>query len=145
LPELAAGKIPTVLLEANRSRADRHLVAELQDLIVFSGAKPVVQVRYDRMAYDSGPAGTIRITFDTQLRCRFDMKPLVPDDRDFPLNLMDQEVTVMEVKSVGAVPSWLREATARFRLQQRSMSKYCTALERYDPAVARAPLTVSFC
>jgi len=140
LRELAGGTIPASLLEANRSRADRHVVAELQDLVVREGARPVVQVRYDRMAYDSGPAGTIRVTFDTGLCCRFDLKPLVPDDRDFPLPVMDSESSIIEVKTIGPVPIWLRDATARFRLQVRGMSKYCLALERYDPAITRDPL-----
>jgi VTC domain len=140
LRELSAGKIPAALLEERRSKADRHVVAELNDLIVQGGARPVVQVRYDRMAYDSGPDGTIRVTFDTGLRCRFELKPLLPDDPDFPLPVVDREIAVVEVKTIGAVPIWLREATARFRLQAQSMSKYCLSLERFDPAVTRTPL-----
>ncbi len=140
LHELSTGRIPDSLLESRRSKADLHVVAELRDLIVEAGARPVVQVRYDRMAYDSGPQGRIRITFDTGLCCRFDMKPLVPDDRDFPLAVVDSEIAVVEVKTIGAVPIWLRNATAEFGLQARSMSKYCLSLERYDPAVTRTPL-----
>jgi hypothetical protein len=140
LRELSTGKIPTALLESSRSRADRHVVEELKDLVVLGGARPVVQVRYDRMAYDSGPEGTIRVTFDTGLRCRFDLKPLIPDDQDFPLPVVDREIAVVEVKTIGAVPTWLRDGTGKFRLQAQSMSKYCLSLERYDPAVTRAPL-----
>lgn len=139
LAELATGKIPEALLDPERSKADRHVVAELRDLIVTSGARPVVQVRYDRMAYDSGPEGTIRVTFDTGLCCRFDMKALVPDDKDFPLPVVDRDIAVVEVKTIGAVPIWLRAAAAKYRLQAQSMSKYCLALERYDPAVNRNP------
>lgn len=142
LRELSAGTIPKVLLDHDRSKQDRHLVAELQDLVVRGGARPVVQVRYDRMAYDSGPEGTIRVTFDTGLRCRFELKPLLPDDPDFPLPVVDRDIAVIEVKTIGPVPLWLRDATARFRLQARSMSKYCLSLERYDPAVTRKPLPV---
>ena len=105
-----------------------------------AGARPVIQVRYDRMAYDSGADGTIRVTFDTGLRCRLDLKPLVPDDRDFPLPVLDRDVAVVEVKTIGPVPVWLREATGRFRLQARGISKYCNSLERFDPAVARFPM-----
>ncbi len=140
LRELSSGNIPESLLEQHRSKADRHVVAELNDLVVNRGARPVVQVRYDRMAYDSGPHGTIRVTFDTGLRCRFDMKPLVPDDQDCPLAVVDEEIAVVEVKTIGAVPLWLREATAKFRLQAQCMSKYCLSLERYDPGVTRFPL-----
>ena len=140
LRELSAGQIPAELLQPGRSRADQHVVAELRDLIVNDGARPVVQVRYDRMAYDSGKNGTIRVTFDTGLRCRFDLKPLVPDDKDFPLPVVDSDVCVVEVKTIGAVPIWLREATGAFHLNRLSMSKYCLSLERFDPAVAKYPL-----
>jgi hypothetical protein len=92
------------------------------------------------MAYDSGAEGRIRITFDTGLCCRFDLKLLIPDDRDFPLPVLDREMAVVEVKTIGPVPLWLREATGKFQLQAQSMSKYCLALERYDPAVTRTPL-----
>ena len=140
LVELSTGKIPADLLIQGRSRADLHVVAELQDLIIEGGARPVVQVRYDRMAYDSGKDGTIRVTFDTGLRCRFDLQPLKPDDRNFPLHVVDEEIAVVEVKTIGPVPIWLRQATGKFQLQSRSMSKYCNSLERYDSAVARFPI-----
>lgn len=143
LGELSLGKIPAALLEPHRSKADRHVVAELNDMVVVGGARPVVQVRYDRMAYDSGPTGRIRMTFDTGLRCRFEMKPLLPNDPDFPLPVMDREIAVVEVKTIGAVPSWLRDATAKFRLQPQSMSKYCLSLERYDPAVTHRKYLVA--
>lgn len=143
LGELSQGKIPADLLKPGRSRADRHVVEELQDLVVRGGARPVVQVRYDRMAYDSGKDGTIRVTFDTGLRCRFDLVPLKPDDKDFPLPVVDRDVAVVEVKTIGPVPLWLREAVGKYRLSAMSMSKYCLSLERFDPAVARHPITPS--
>lgn len=140
LAELSEGKIPEPLLAVGRSKADKHVVEELRDLVILGGARPVVQVRYDRMAYDSGPQGTIRVTFDTKLRCRFELKPLVADDHDFPLRVVDRDVAVVEVKTIGSVPIWLRQATGEFHLHAESMSKYCRALERYDPVVARHPL-----
>ncbi len=140
LVELSRGEIPADLLKPERSRADRHVVEELRDLIIRGGARPVVQVRYDRMAYDSGKDGTIRVTFDSSLRCRFDLRPLVPDDKDFPFPVVDREIAVVEVKTIGPVPLWLREATGRFHLNTLSMSKYCLSLERFDPAVARFPI-----
>jgi hypothetical protein len=140
LPELSRGEIPLDLLRPDRSRADKHVVEELRDLVVRGGARPVVQLRYDRMAYDSGKYGTIRVTFDTGLRCRFDLRPLIPDDKDFPLPVVDREVAVVEVKTIGPVPLWLREAAGTFHLSAMSMSKYCLSLERFDPAVARHPI-----
>ncbi len=140
LSELSGGRIPADLLRPNRSRADRRVVAELRDLVVDGGARPVVQVRYDRMAYDSGKDGTIRVTFDTGLRCRFDLRPLEPDDKNFPLPVVQDEIAVVEVKTIGPVPIWLRDAAGEFKLHARSLSKYCQSLERFDPAVAKAPI-----
>lgn len=142
LPFLSRGEIPPDLLRANRSRADKHVVEELKDLVVRDGARPVVQVRYDRMAYDSGKDGTIRVTFDSGLRCRFDLKPLQPDDQDFPLPVVDGNRSVVEIKTIGPVPNWLRRGAAEFRLSTFSMSKYCNSLERFDPAVTASPLEI---
>lgn len=139
LAELSRGEIPADLLKPGRSRADMKLVAELRSLVIADVARPVVQVRYDRRAYDSGDESNIRVTFDTGLRCRFDLKPLLPDDRDFPLPVVDRDVAVVEVKTIGPVPLWLRNAAGRFDLKRMSMSKYCLSLERYDPVVARNP------
>jgi len=47
---------------------------------------------------------------------------------------------VVEVKTIGPVPIWLRNAAGEFRLHARSMSKYCQSLERYDGAVSRFPI-----
>lgn len=141
LEELAQGRIPYSLKEPERSSADRNLVEELKDLIIGEGARPVVQVRYDRMAYDYGNDGTIRITFDSDLLCRFSLKPLTADDRDFSLQIMSEKMTVIEVKTIGPVPIWLREVTGKFHLSAQSVSKYCNALERFDPSVARLPLS----
>lgn len=139
LEELANGLIPRDLLTSDRSRADRQLVEELRDLVLDEGARPVVQVRYDRMAYDQGIEGTIRVTFDTGLFCRFKIEPLLPDDKNFPLPVVVEDVAVVEVKTIGPVPLWLREVAGKYKLSAQSMSKYSMALEGYDPAVARHP------
>ncbi len=141
LEQLSSGQIPQALLRAERPRADKQLVEELRDLIITDGARPVVQVRYDRMAYDHGSEGTLRITFDTGLFCRFTLKPLTADDKDFPLPVVASNIAVVEVKTIGPVPLWLRGVAGKFQLSAQSMSKYCMALERFDANVARFPLS----
>jgi hypothetical protein len=44
---------------------------------------------------------------------------------------------VMEVKLFGAAPYWLREMAAKFRLTRTPFSKYCSAVEMFDPVFAR--------
>lgn len=135
LPLLAQGVIPPSLLQQKSTAANR-LLTELEDLLIKGNAKPVVQLRYDRMAYDSGPEGTIRVTIDHNLRCRFGIKPLIADDQDFPHRVIEDEVTLIEIKTIGNVPTWLRNATGKFNLLAQSISKYSLALERYDAKIS---------
>jgi hypothetical protein len=53
--------------------------------------------------------------------------------------VVKHEIAVVEVKTIGSVPIWLRKAAGEFQLQAQSMSKYCQSLERFDPAVAKNP------
>jgi hypothetical protein len=92
----------------------------------------VVQIRYLRYAYDSGPEGLIRVTFDTGLCCRFRLLPLTPDDPDFELPLLEPGAAIMEVKTIGAVPTWFRSIIGKYGLVPRGFSKYAAALELYE-------------
>jgi hypothetical protein len=128
LNEFSGGKIPGSVIKQGEDR----VLAEVDDLVRVAGTEPVVQIRYLRYAYDSGPEGLIRVTFDTGLSCRFRLVPLVPDDPDFELPLLEPGASIMEVKTIGAVPSWFRKIIGRFGLVPRGFSKYAAALELYE-------------
>lgn len=130
LPVFSRGEIP-VHIESHGAIDDR-VISELEDLVVAHGNRPVVQIRYHRYAYDSGPDGTIRITFDLDPRCRFLMKPMQPDCHDFNLPLLEPGAAIMEVKTIGPVPYWFRKIVGEFHLVPRGFSKYAAALERYE-------------
>jgi hypothetical protein len=130
LPIFSRGGIPKHIEPSGRT--DERVISELEDLVVNQGNRPVVQIRYHRHAYDSGPDGTIRITFDLDPRCRFLLKPLEPDCPDFELPLLDPGMAVMEVKTIGPVPYWFRTLVGRHNLVPRSFSKYAAALEKYE-------------
>ncbi|MGJ8724437.1 MAG: polyphosphate polymerase domain-containing protein [Roseibacillus sp.] len=106
-----------------------HVVHEVNELVESHG-KPMVQIRYDRFAYDSGPDGTIRITFDDNVCCRFGGKALTPGDKDFDVNLLEPGQSIMEVKTIGPVPFWFRQVIGELRLAPRGFSKYSAAIER---------------
>ena len=106
-----------------------QIVDEVNELVESHG-KPMVQIRYDRFAYDSGPEGTIRITFDDNVCCRFNGKALTPGDQDFPVNLLEPGESIMEVKTIGPVPYWFRLLVGELRLSPRSFSKYAAAIEQ---------------
>lgn len=128
LNEFSEGKIPEKVIK----KGEERVLAEVHDLVEVAGTEPVVQIRYLRYAYDSGPEGLIRVTFDTGLSCRFRLIPLVPDDPDFELPLLEPGASIMEVKTIGAVPSWFRSIIGRFGLVPRGFSKYAAALELYE-------------
>lgn len=128
LNEFSCGTTPNKVMK----KGEERVLSEIHDLVDEAGAEPVVQIRYLRYAYDSGPEGMIRITFDTGLSCRFRKVPLVPDDPDFELPLLEPGAAIMEVKTIGAVPSWFRAIIGRFGLVPRGFSKYSAALEHYE-------------
>ena len=105
-----------------------QIVDEVNELVESHG-QPVVQIRYDRFAYDSGPEGTIRITFDDNVCCRFDGEALEVGDNDFKINLLEPGQSIMEVKTIGPVPYWFRQLVGELRLAPRSFSKYAAAIE----------------
>ena len=140
LAVFSSGQLPA--FPSSGKSDERRVIAEIRDLLNDS-SRPVVQIRYHRFAYDSGPQGLIRITFDADLCCRFRLLPLTPDDPDFELPLLEPEAAIMEVKTIGAVPTWLRAIIGKHSLVPRGFSKYTAALEKYEfsSPTRSAPLT----
>jgi len=114
-------------------RIERTLAEEILLLIENRGIKPAIQMRYDRLAFE-GP-DDVRITFDSGIKARTERQPLQPDDPDITLPVLPKDECIMEVKLFGAAPYWIRDLAARYRLQKAPFSKYCTALEKYDPVI----------
>ena len=116
-------------------RSGRMIIDEVLGMIETRGHVPAIQIRYDRNAF-STPDGKLRITFDRFLKCRSDVgRKLLPDDPGFTDEIIPPELSIMEVKSVGPVPYWFRQRTGETGLLRRSFSKFCTALEKHDPAL----------
>ena len=137
LARFSEGALPE--RECHASPADERVFAEIRDLVADGERRPVVQIRYHRYAFDSGPEGTIRITFDNDPRCRFRLLPLEPDDPDFELPLLEPGSAIMEVKTIGPVPYWFRNLIGEFQLVPRGFSKYAAALEMYEFQRRKAP------
>lgn len=115
------------------SRSGRIVIDEVLGMRA-AGHAPSMQIRYDRNAFSS-PDETLRVTFDTRVRCRSEFGRLLPDDPDFENFIISEGESIMEIKSIGPVPYWLRVRAGETGLCRRSFSKYCTALEKYDPVL----------
>lgn len=116
------------------TRHDEKVLAEEVLLLVEErGVKPVMQMRYDRLAFE-GP-DDVRVTFDAAIKCRTNRQALLPDDPDFPHVVMPLGDRVLELKLFGSAPYWLRELGAKHRLLKTPFSKYCNALEGFDSVI----------
>lgn len=116
------------------SRAQRMIINELFDLIERRHYQPAIQLRYDREALMTED-GQLRITFDTQLRCRSELLELQPDDQRFEQFIIPADQVILEIKSIGPVPFWFREYSGSKHLVRRSFSKFCTAMKVCDPVL----------
>lgn len=123
-------------------RSARIIIREIFDLMERCDHGPAIQIRYDRCAYTT-PDLNFRITFDSDLVCRSGTHELLPDDPRFTCEILERDKVMMEVKSIGSVPYWFREWAASAALCRQSFSKYCTALERHDPALREMMRVVS--
>lgn len=117
---------------------ERRVIAEVHDLVMNRGFKPVMVMRYDRSAYVAGdPGSDLRVTFDTGIVCRMDNLVPEPDDRRFDQGhaLHPDGKAVLEVKITGCVPYWFSRMIARAGCILASHSKYSNALEQCDPVL----------
>ncbi|MBK1854690.1 polyphosphate polymerase domain-containing protein [Verrucomicrobiaceae bacterium 5K15] len=147
--DLAEGRVDgREIKRENMSREERMLLAEVLSLVEQREFKFLCTLRYDRQAYvGADDAPDLRITFDTGIACRFEQLDLRADDQRFEHYLLDRDLCVMEVKTNTVVPSWLRDLVGDKHLVRQGFSKFCTAVERYDPVVRAAiygPNTVPF-
>lgn len=117
------------------ARRDLLLVEEVNRLLEGCRVEPSIQMRYDRQAFQS-PDGSVRVTMDHAIRCREVRRPLLPDDPDFPFEVIPADESLLEVKLLGAAPYWLRNMAAGFRLTRIPFSKYCTAIRAHARAVS---------
>ena len=128
-------------LKRPECRNERLIVNEITDLVHRRKFAPSVAIRYDRLAFQ-GSIGRddLRITFDSNLLCRFRDEELKPNCRDFDHELLDRDLCIMELKTIDSVPMWVCKLLSDLKLRPRGFSKYCTSIERFDPGFASVAL-----
>lgn len=91
-------------------------------------ARPMVWISYRREAYAGLYHQDVRITFDRRLRCAPATFLDEPADDDW--RSLESRDVVLELKFDNTYPRWLQALAERLELQQRSYSKYGTAIRR---------------
>lgn len=90
---------------------------------------PKVFIGYDRTAFSGSLDGSIRITFDTNIRWRNTELDLRCGDFGRPL--VNDRSILMEIKTPGVYPLWLAHALSDIAAFPCSFSKYGTCYLKY--------------
>lgn len=104
---------------------------ELHYLFAALRLQPTCVISYQRAAW-GGHAyyPDLRITFDTNVRCRMDNLSFLSADQGSIHTLLPPGWAILEVKVNQTMPFWLGELLSRHGCTPRRVSKYCAALER---------------
>lgn len=115
---------------------DEQILREIGYVLQHYRLAPKVYLAYDRQAFVGTKEPDLRITFDRNLRRRW--QDLSLEDRGSrPVFLPDGKSLLMEIKAPGALPLWLARLLAELQLYPASFSKYGTVYKMdMAPAVA---------
>ncbi len=124
---LAKTATPTADLPA----ADQPTIEELTYLFSTLHLQPACIVSYQRTAYlGHADYPDLRITFDTDVRCRIQNLTLLSAETSGSQTLLAPGWAILEVKVNQTIPYWLAQHLSETGCTPRRISKYCASLER---------------
>ena len=94
----------------------------------YQSLRPVVYLSYEREAYYALDESDFRVTFDEQILSRTDRLSLDEEPEGQPL--LDEGMSIMEIKTPGAMPLWMTQCLTKLHLYKTSYSKYGTAYQQ---------------
>lgn len=105
---------------------DSQIMREINYAMRFYGhPTPKAMLSYERDAYYVREDSKYRITFDSNVRYRdFDLDPSLGSEG---VTIQPPNTVLMEIKTDGAMPCWLADALAKYRIYPATFSKYGTA------------------
>ena len=89
---------------------------------------PKMYIAYERQAYFGKENSQFRLTFDKNIRYR--LNELSPEAGDAGEKIIPDDVCLMELKTLDAVPMWLTKALSELECYPVSFSKYGTCYKR---------------
>lgn len=96
----------------------------------YPGIRPSMLVCCEREAFfGRGEERSVRVTFDSDIRCRADRLDPVQGAQGTPLLKRDE--ILMEIKLPGVMPLWLARGLDRLAIYPVSFSKYGAAYENF--------------
>ncbi|MCI9312572.1 MAG: polyphosphate polymerase domain-containing protein [Erysipelotrichaceae bacterium] len=119
---LSLAEANTFLKTGELISAHTQIAKEIEYVMHFYRPYPKVFLAYDRVPLIGKDEKDLRITLDTGIRRRYDN--LCLDAHDQGALLMDESMTLMEIKVSAAYPLWLSHLLAQLSLYPISFSKY---------------------
>ncbi len=111
------------------SRSETKVLNQFQLYMRTINANPVIQVRYERSAYESTCNMRVRVTIDKNLCFRTVRTPEVGLNsagwQELKLGGM-----VLEIKFTDRFPKWLNQMVRMFNLKLRPVSKYAYSIQQ---------------
>lgn len=104
-----------------REYKSSQIFEEIRYLFDYYDLKPMMFVGYDRLSYKGKDDENLRITFDSNLRSR--SSDLRLEYGDSGEKYFDDEMYIMEIKTLGAMPFWLVDALSALKVYPTSFSK----------------------
>ena len=134
LPLLESGEVEQYIVPIEKD-INRHKDAHrfLYHLKRFS-MRPVVNVIYDREAFEGKFDPSVRVTFDKNLRSTL-FPSLESLFADTPSKHTFAKHFILEIKYYGdAMPTWARSIVGTLSLKQQALSKYTLSIDAHGPA-----------
>lgn len=119
--------------------AEARIVAEARRLVADEGFRPACVIRYDRKAYrfvDKDGHEQLRITFDQDVRVRFDHLTTKPADDGCVLPVLPADRCLMEVKGATAAPYDFAAHLSAHGIFPRPFSKYAESVRQHGATPA---------
>ena len=91
---------------------------------------PKVYIAYDRIAYfDKNQKSDLRVSFDFNIRSR--RNDLFLENGDYGNPLLNNDITIMEIKTSSSIPLWLVKYLSEFDIKKTRFSKYGTEYKKH--------------
>lgn len=101
---------------------DPNTLNEIEYMIKHYSLSPKVHISYLRDAFFSNDDPNLRVTFDHDIKSRYEHLALSEHENDLPL--LSNDTYIMEIKAEGAIPLFLSNILAQEKIYPQSFSKY---------------------
>ncbi len=117
------------LCDGASSPVKSQIADEIGYFLEFYGPlRPAAYLSYEREAFYALDKSDFRVTFDEQIRSRKTDLSLCAPPGGF--SLLDEDMTLMEIKCSGGIPLWMTKILSEQKLYKTSFSKYGAAYEK---------------